>query len=117
MTEAGDDSSNDLAIAVLADQNMRPGPAIPRRNHELLSMPEGEDNVAPRSDIDGRSLRGRASSGVSSRRCPQSSAAPMGGNNENFAQRSRRLFSRTGVCALIMITLDTVSISTLSDNG
>jgi hypothetical protein len=60
MTEAGDDSSNDLAIAVLADQNMRPCPAIPRRNHELLSMPEGEDNVAPRSDIDRRPLRGRA---------------------------------------------------------
>src|SRR5262245_1693286 len=46
MTEARNDASNDLAVAVLTDQNMRPRTAIPRRNHELLSMPEGEDNVA-----------------------------------------------------------------------
>jgi hypothetical protein len=31
---------------VLTDQNMRPGSAIPRRNHELLGMPEGQDDVA-----------------------------------------------------------------------
>ena len=46
MTEAGNDACNDFAIAVLTDQNMRPCSAISRRNHELLGMPEGQDNVA-----------------------------------------------------------------------
>jgi hypothetical protein len=46
MTEAGDDAGNDFSITVLTDQNMRPRSAIPRRNHELLGMPKGQDDVA-----------------------------------------------------------------------
>jgi hypothetical protein len=46
VTKAGNHAGNDLTITVLTDQNMRPGSAIPNWNHELLGMPEGEDNVA-----------------------------------------------------------------------
>jgi hypothetical protein len=49
MTEAGNDAGDDLAIAVLTDQNMRANSAMPHWNHELLGMPEGEDNVASAS--------------------------------------------------------------------
>jgi hypothetical protein len=54
MTEARNDASNDLAVTVLTDENMSPCSAIPRWNHELLGMPEGEDNIgsAPIESID-----------------------------------------------------------------
>ena len=46
MTETGNDASNNFAIAMLANLNMRPGSAISDRNHQLLRVPEREDDVA-----------------------------------------------------------------------
>src|SRR5690348_11697282 len=67
MTEVGNDAGNDLAIAVLTNQDISPRSPIPRRNHELLGMPEGEDNV-PSAPIHGVDLFMAAGLGAHGRR-------------------------------------------------
>lgn len=44
MAEPGNDSGDDFSVAVLTDQHMRSGPAVPERNHQLLGMPEGQND-------------------------------------------------------------------------
>jgi len=45
MSECGNDPRNDLSILMLADQHVSARPSVAERNHELLSVPEGQDNV------------------------------------------------------------------------
>jgi hypothetical protein len=47
MPEPGHDARDHLAIAMPADQDMRPRAAIAQGNHELLGMPEGQDDGLP----------------------------------------------------------------------
>jgi hypothetical protein len=47
MAEAGNDAGDDFPIAMPADQNVRPLPAIAEGNHELMSVPEREDDGLP----------------------------------------------------------------------
>lgn len=44
MAEPGNDAGDNLSVAMLADEHMRPGPAISERNHQLLGMPERQDD-------------------------------------------------------------------------
>lgn len=44
MAEPGNDAGDDFSIAMLTDQHMRPRPAIPERNHQLLGMPERQND-------------------------------------------------------------------------
>jgi hypothetical protein len=44
MTEPGNDAGDNFSVAMLTDQHMRPGPAIPEGNHQLLGMPEGQND-------------------------------------------------------------------------
>ncbi len=44
MPEPGNDAGDNFSVAMLADQHMRPRPAIPERNHQLLGMPESQDD-------------------------------------------------------------------------
>ncbi len=44
--EAGHDSMNQLAVAMLADQNVCLGTTVDEGHHELPSMPEGDDQMA-----------------------------------------------------------------------
>ena len=46
MTEFGDDSRNNFSILMLANQHVRARPPVADRDHELLGMPEGQNNVA-----------------------------------------------------------------------
>ena len=45
MAESCDDARDDFPVAMLADQHMRTRSAIPDRNHQLLGMPKGQNNV------------------------------------------------------------------------
>ena len=47
MPEAGDDPGDDLAVAVLTDEDVRAWPAVPEGNHQLLRVPEGQDDRPP----------------------------------------------------------------------
>lgn len=47
MPEPGDDAGNHFSVPMPADQDMRPGTAIPQRNHELPGVPEGQDDGLP----------------------------------------------------------------------
>lgn len=47
MTESGDDASNNFSIPVLANEHMGTGSTVPERNHELLGVPEGQDDMPP----------------------------------------------------------------------
>ena len=44
MAEPGNDAGDNFSVAMLTDQYMRPRPAIPKRNHQLLGMPESQDD-------------------------------------------------------------------------
>jgi len=59
--EPGDDARDHFSIAMPADQDMRPLSAISQRNHELLGMPEREDDGLPpvMQGIDRRLAPGR----------------------------------------------------------
>src|SRR5690348_17102210 len=46
MAEMGDDRGDNLAVAVLADEHMAAGATIAKRNHQLLRVPEGENDIA-----------------------------------------------------------------------
>src|SRR5215217_3557255 len=46
MPETGDDARDDFSVSMLADQHRAAGASIAKWNHELLSMPESQDNVA-----------------------------------------------------------------------
>jgi hypothetical protein len=47
VAKPGDDPGDDFPIAMSADEHMSTGPPIADRNHQLLGMPEGQNNVAP----------------------------------------------------------------------
>lgn len=47
MPEPGDDSRDDFTVTVPTDEHMRTGSSIPDRDHELLGMPEREDDMTP----------------------------------------------------------------------
>jgi len=47
MPEPGNDACDHFSIAMPADQDMRPRSTISQRNHELLGMPECEDDGLP----------------------------------------------------------------------
>lgn len=46
MPEFGNDSRDNFSILVLADQHVRAGSTVADRDHELLGMPKGQDDVA-----------------------------------------------------------------------
>jgi hypothetical protein len=46
MPKPRNDPGDDFPIAMLANQHMGTGSSIPDRNHQLLGMPKGQDNVA-----------------------------------------------------------------------
>src|SRR6476469_5019090 len=46
MPKPRNDPRDDFPIAMLANQHMGTGSSIPDRNHQLLGMPKGQDNVA-----------------------------------------------------------------------
>jgi hypothetical protein len=47
MTKPRDDPRDDFPITMLADQYMGTSSPIADRDHQLLRMPEGQNNVAP----------------------------------------------------------------------
>lgn len=47
MAESGDDPRDDFSVAMPADQYMRTCPPIADRDHQLLSMPESQNDVSP----------------------------------------------------------------------
>jgi hypothetical protein len=49
MTEPRDDARDDFSIAVLADEHMGSRSPIADRDHELLRVPKGQNDVAPLS--------------------------------------------------------------------
>ena len=46
MPETGDDARDDLSVSMLTNQHRAAGASIPKGNHQLLSMPEGKNNMA-----------------------------------------------------------------------
>ena len=46
MAESGDNPRDDLTIAMATNQYVRTIPSIPNRDHELLGMPKGQDDMA-----------------------------------------------------------------------
>ena len=44
MAEPGDDAGDYFSVAMLTDQHMRPGSTVPERNHQLLGMPESQND-------------------------------------------------------------------------
>lgn len=47
MPEPCNDSRDDLAVPMSADQHMGAGPSVPEGDHELLGMPERKDDMTP----------------------------------------------------------------------
>lgn len=47
MAESGDDPRDDFSVAMPADQYMRACPSIADRDHQLLGMPESQNDVSP----------------------------------------------------------------------
>jgi hypothetical protein len=47
MAESGDDPRDDFSVAMPADQDMRTCPSIADRDHQLLGMPESQNDVPP----------------------------------------------------------------------
>jgi hypothetical protein len=47
VTESGDNASNDFSVPMLTDQHLRARSTIPEGDHQLLRMPESQNNVAP----------------------------------------------------------------------
>jgi hypothetical protein len=45
MPEPGNNARNDLPVPVLTDQHMGTGSTIAERNHQLLRMPEGQNDM------------------------------------------------------------------------
>ncbi len=46
VAESRDNARDDFAVAMLADQHMGTRSSIPDRNHQLLSVPKGQNNMA-----------------------------------------------------------------------
>ena len=46
MTEARNDARDDFSVSMLADQHGAAGASIAERDHELLGVPKGQDNMA-----------------------------------------------------------------------
>lgn len=46
MAKSRDDARDDFAVAMLADQHMGTRSAIPNRDHQLLGMPKGQNDVS-----------------------------------------------------------------------
>ena len=46
MPESCDDAGNDFSILMLADQHVRTGSPVADRNHELLGVPKGQNDIA-----------------------------------------------------------------------
>ena len=44
MAKPGDNAGNDFSVAMLTDQHVRPGSAVPEGNHQLLGMPKCQNN-------------------------------------------------------------------------
>jgi hypothetical protein len=47
VTESGDNARDDFSVPVLTDQHMRTRSTIPEWDHQLLRMPESQNDVAP----------------------------------------------------------------------
>jgi hypothetical protein len=47
MPEPRNDARDDLSVAMLTDQNMGTCASITDRDHQLLRVPKGKNNVAP----------------------------------------------------------------------
>jgi hypothetical protein len=47
VAEPGNDPGNDFSVTMSADKHMRTPSSVPDGDHQLLSMPKGQDNVAP----------------------------------------------------------------------
>jgi len=45
MTEPSNDARNDFSVSMLANQHMGPSTSITERDHELLGVPEDQDNM------------------------------------------------------------------------
>jgi len=47
MAESRDDARDDFSVTMMADEDVGPCSPITDRNHQLLGMPKGQNNVTP----------------------------------------------------------------------